>query len=247
MHPNWVLDEYWKIQKLQNLRNFVIYPKPDLDASTGFETCSNRFFAHKNPNLSHNFAKNKNSIFRHFCFFVGPKMALFVHCWRFDSACHNYLQPEKVLPNFQVDLNSFRGWNSLQTLLKSLKMTNNDEKYLHLHSWSFFALETYSNRFFALENPYLHVHFVKNRNSIFRHFSWFSAQKRYFQIEFENVNRYTTSWLPMEHPLKFSYRSNFVFMGFQEKSPKSGQKWSKTASFLGLKNRFFWILCWDGG
>ena len=97
----WVLDEYWKIRKSQNLRNFVIYPKPNLDASTGFETCSNRFFAHKNPNLSHNFAKNKNLIFRHFCFFVEPKMALFVHCWRFDSACHIICNQRKYCQIFK--------------------------------------------------------------------------------------------------------------------------------------------------
>ena len=42
---------------------------------------SYRFFVHNNPKLDHNFAKNKNSIFRHFCFSVGPIMALLVHCW----------------------------------------------------------------------------------------------------------------------------------------------------------------------
>ena len=109
MHPNWVLD------KLQNFANFAIFeffnihPKPNLDASTGFETCSNRFFAHKNPNLSHNFAKNKNLIFRHFCFFVEPKMALFVHCWQFDSACHIICNQRKYCQIFKSIRIPFEG------------------------------------------------------------------------------------------------------------------------------------------
>ena len=88
MHPNRVWINYKVLQILQFFNFSIFIEKPNLEASAVLETCSNRFFPHKNPNLNHNFAKNKNSIFRHFCFFVGPKMALFVHCWRFDSACH---------------------------------------------------------------------------------------------------------------------------------------------------------------
>ena len=44
-------------------------------------------FVHKNPILDHNFAKIRTKFFRHLCFFVGPKMALFVHIAEHLSIC----------------------------------------------------------------------------------------------------------------------------------------------------------------
>ena len=88
MHPNWVLD------KLQNFSNFAIFeffnihPKPNLDASAGLETCSNRFFALENPHLHVHFVKNKNSIFRHFSWFSAQKKVLPNWVWEYKPVHH---------------------------------------------------------------------------------------------------------------------------------------------------------------
>ena len=93
---------------------------------------------------------------------------------------------------------------------------------------SFSDIETYPNRFFALENPHLGTNFAKNANSNFRHFSPFLGQKWYFQFEFGNVIWYTALQWRTESPLKFSCWLEFIFIGFLAKTfkmAKIGQNW----------------------
>ena len=146
-------------------------------------------------------------------------------CWTKDGtfcsllatwfSVQHYLQWVKVLPNFWVALNSFRGRNSLQTLFKLQKMTNKD---------------------FGLRKPLFRCSFCQKQNS---NFLGSFAQKRHFSIDFKLVHHiligHKTSseiFLPI----------GLYLHGFPNKKPlkmKKKIKKAKKAFFSGWKINFF--------